>query len=149
MGEILLVEPERLDLTNLPRIPEARRIDALAPLHQVPALRGIARRLALPKARLARRVARRANPRIRFRGIRRNVVEPEAREALRDCDFLFNCADSHQARLIANVITNQYLVPLIQVETRIEVDEHGEVGDIPRDGPPRLPRPGTVSTVTG
>jgi molybdopterin/thiamine biosynthesis adenylyltransferase len=131
VGEILLVEPERLDLTNLPRIPEARRIDALALLYRVPALRGVARRFALPKTRLARRVAKRANPKIRFCEIRRNVVEPEAREALRDSDFLFNCADSHQARLIANVIANQYLVPMIQVGTRIEVDEDdGEVGEI-------------------
>lgn len=131
VGAIVLVEPERIEVENLPRMPEARRLDALVQLRSVPSLAGVAKRLSTSKVRLAKRVARRANPKIEFIGIRENVLEPEAARQLVDCDFLFLAADSHQARLMFNVIVHQYLIPGIQVGTRIEVDEEsGEVGEI-------------------
>lgn len=48
-----------------------------------------------------------------------------------DCDFLFLAADSHLARMIFNAITHQFLIPGIQVGTRIDVDRTtGAVPDI-------------------
>jgi hypothetical protein len=48
-----------------------------------------------------------------------------------DCDFLFLAADSHQARMIFNAITHQFLIPGIQMGTRIDTEkESGAVTDI-------------------
>ncbi|MBK5220669.1 MAG: ThiF family adenylyltransferase [Thermoleophilia bacterium] len=131
VGSILVIEPERIDPTNLPRMPEARRLDAMMPLRRIPGLDALADRLSTSKVALARRVARRANPKVEFIGIRENVNEPSASHALVDCDFIFLAADSHQARQITNIVAHQYLIPAIQIGTRIEIDpDDGEVGEI-------------------
>jgi len=65
VGELVVIDPERLDRTNLPRMPEARRLDALMPLRALPGGDWVADRLSIRKVRLARRAAKRANPKIR------------------------------------------------------------------------------------
>jgi molybdopterin/thiamine biosynthesis adenylyltransferase len=131
VGSIVVIEPERIEPTNLPRMPEARRLDAMMMLRRLGALERLADRLSTSKVALARRVARRASPEVEFVGIRENVVEPAASRALVDCDFIFLAADSHQARQMTNAVAYQFLIPAIQVGTRIEVDaESGEVGEI-------------------
>jgi hypothetical protein len=130
-GEIVLVEPERIEPTNLPRLPDARRIDAMIPLRRIKCLVPLAERLSTSKIRLAKRVAQRANPGIRFSGIMADVSDPRGATPLVDCDFLFLAADSHLARMVFNALVHQYLIPGIQIGTRIEVDERlGTVGDI-------------------
>jgi len=130
VGMLVVIDPDRVDPTNLPRL-DARRIDAMMPLRRVPGLASIADRLSTPKVRLARRLARRANPQINFIGIGENVIEPAAALELIDCDFLFLAADSHQARMIFNAITHQFLIPGIQMGTRIDIEkEWGAVTDI-------------------
>ena len=131
VGELVVVEPERIEPTNLPRLPESRRIHALTFLRHGRRLTRLADRLSTKKITLARRIARRANPQIRFRGIAENVVEPAAANELRDCDVLFLAADSHQARMVFNALVHQYLIPGFDLGTRIEVDpDSGQVGEI-------------------
>jgi len=130
VGHIVVIDPDRVDPTNLPRLAEARRLDAMAPLHRL-RLGGLAKRLSTPKVRLARRAVRRANPNAHFDGVRLSVVEPEAAHALVDCDFLFLAADSHLARRLFNTVCHQFLIPGIQLGTRIEVDaDSGRVIEI-------------------
>ena len=130
VGELVVIDADRTDPTNLPRMPEARRLDAMAPLHDV-GLERLARRLSTRKVRLARRAVRRANPKAKFTGVATNVIEPAAARQLVDCDFILLAADSHQARLVFNAVTHQYLIPGIQLGTRIDVDpKSGAVGDI-------------------
>jgi hypothetical protein len=58
-------------------------------------------------------------------------AEPDAARQLVDCDFIFLAADSHLARMVVNVIAHQYLIPVVQMGTRIDVDEiTGDVGGI-------------------
>lgn len=129
IGCLVVVDPDRVDPTNLPRL-DVRRIDALMPLRRIEALRPLADRLSRRKIALARRAARRANPAISFLGFATNVVEPDAAHALVDCDFLFLAADSHQARMVFNSLLHQYLIPGIQIGTRIDTGEAGDVTDI-------------------
>ena len=129
VGALAVIDPDRVDPINLPRL-DARRLDAMMPLRRHDLLEPLARRLSTRKVDLARRVARRANPKLRFAAIGRNVVEPSAARALVDADFLFLAADSHQARMVFNAIVHQYLVPGIQIGTRIDIDGDGVVGDI-------------------
>ncbi len=130
VGTLVVIDPDLVDPTNLPRL-DARRIDAMMPLRRIPQLKGLADRLSTQKVSLARRIARRANPRINFIGLAENVIEPRAALALTDCDFLFLAADSHQARMVFNAIAHQFLIPGIQIGTRIDIEKaSGAVTDI-------------------
>jgi hypothetical protein len=65
VGHIVVIDPERVDPTNLPRLPEATRLDAMAHLDRdgMPmVVRRLARRFARRKVHVAHRIARRANP---------------------------------------------------------------------------------------
>jgi hypothetical protein len=131
VGTIVVIDPERVEPANLPRLPEASRLDTLMPLRRIPGAGGLADRLATRKVRLAKRAVRRANPKAKFVGLPMNVIEPDAAHELVDCDFIFLAADAHLARMIVNAISYQYLIPSIQIGTRIDVDEKsGVVGDI-------------------
>lgn len=130
VGELVVIDPERIDPTNLPRLPDATGLDAMLPLRRL-GLRALAESLATPKVRRARSIGRRANPHLSFQAIRGNVIDREVASALLDCDFVFLAADSHQARRVFNAITHQYLIPGIQAGTKIPVDpDTGQVGDI-------------------
>jgi hypothetical protein len=131
VGELVVIDPDRIDPTNLPRLPESRRSDAMTFLRRLALLEPLAKRLSTRKVRLARRIARRANRRGRFRGLAIDVIEPEAAKELSDCDFVFLAADSHRARRLVNAVAYQYMVPAYDLGTRVEVDEgSGVVGEI-------------------
>lgn len=145
VGEIVSIDPERVEPTNLPRLPESRRLDAMMPLRRFEGLHLVADRLSTRKVRLARRVARRANPKVTFVDIAESVIEPRAARALTDCDFIFLAADQHLARMLFNVITHQFLVPGIQLGTRIDVDpDTGDVHEIRSNLRLILPRHGCL-----
>jgi hypothetical protein len=66
VGWIVVADPERLDITNLPRVVGSRRADAWTWLTAETRplwLRRLGERLAARKVRIAGRVARQANPR--------------------------------------------------------------------------------------
>ena len=134
VGHLVVVDPERVDITNLPRLPEARRLDALALLTDPrrPAwLQRIGRRLATRKVNLARRIARRANTGITFEGVAGDVVDPDVAMRLRDCDVLLLAADTQQARAVFNALVHQYLIPGWQIGSKIEIHKAtGAVGDV-------------------
>jgi molybdopterin/thiamine biosynthesis adenylyltransferase len=131
VGELVVIDPDRLDPTNLPRMPEARRSDVFWTLRKLPGGTRLADRVSIKKVRLAKRAARRANPEIRFKGIATNVTEHEAARELVDCDYIFLAADSHLARMVVNAVAHQYLIPAVQLGTRIDVEEEtGAVGNI-------------------
>ncbi|OWK19984.1 hypothetical protein AJ88_35225 [Mesorhizobium amorphae CCBAU 01583] len=52
-------------------------------------------------------------------------------EALKTCDYVFLAADGHRARRLFNAVVHQYLVPGVQLGTRIQTnDETGTVVNI-------------------
>ena len=131
VGTIVGIDPDRVERVNLPRLPEATRWDARMPLRGLPGADSLADQLGARKVRLARRAVRRANRKARFVGVATSVIEPKAAAELTDCDFIFQAADSHLARMLVNAISHQYLIPAVQIGSRIEVDEEsGAVGDI-------------------
>jgi molybdopterin/thiamine biosynthesis adenylyltransferase len=133
VGELIVVDPDRIDLTNLPRLPGATRWDARS-LMTSPGrptwLRSIGRRLATRKVRVAKRLARAAGQGTKVTAIACDARNPEAAAALTDCDYLVLAADTAAARHLANIISHQYLVPMLQVGVKIPVDEVGAVGDL-------------------
>ncbi|MGO4299358.1 ThiF family adenylyltransferase [Leifsonia sp. RAF41] len=132
VGELLYIDPDRLDPTNLPRVVGARRSDVL-PLLQDDArpkwMQALGARLATPKVRIAARVAHQASPTVRVTSIARSVVEADVAALLTDCDQIFLAADSALARRLVNSVTHQYLIPNTQVGSKVTVVD-GDVADI-------------------
>jgi len=142
VGHIVGVDCDRVDLTNLPRIVAATQWDARAFLQASSwaLLRKLGQRLAAYKVTVGRRVAKQANPRIRYDAIVGNIVDEEVALGLRDADFILLAADSFQARLVFTALVNQYLIPGVQVGVKIPVDPGtGDVGTISVSTRPVLP----------
>jgi hypothetical protein len=134
VGWMLVADPERIDITNLSRIVDSTRFDARTWLTEFdrPAwMRRLGARIAAKKVNIARRVARRANPGIRFEIIAGNFADRAVAQRFADCDYLFLAADSTQARLVFNALVHQYLIPGVQVGAKARVDEAtGDVLDV-------------------
>lgn len=124
VGEVVLIDPDRLDPTNLPRVVGARRRDAMGALRRDGTPRWMQRlgsRLATPKVRIAARVARQASRTVRITAITRPAEDSDVATLLTDCDHIFLAADSALARRLVNSITHQYLVPNTQVGSKVSV----------------------------
>lgn len=133
VGELVVVDPDKVELTNLNRLPGALRRDAAAAFTHPdrPAwLRRVGRRLARDKVRVATRLARRAGQGTRVTAFPTNVTDSRAASALTTCDYIVLAADTAIARHLVNVIAHQYLVPVVQVGAKVDVDDIGSVGRV-------------------
>lgn len=134
VGHLVVIDPERVDATNLPRLPEATRLDAMEYLDRdgVPQwLRQLARRCAARKVRVARRIARQANHHVKFEGIVGDVADDHVARRITDCDFIFLAADTMLARSVVNQNAYQYLIPTLQVGSKPVIQkETGNVLDV-------------------
>ena len=129
VGHIIAVDFDRLDPTNYPRVVGARPRD-LKPRFRSRLLARLLRWEPSHKVAIAKRVAREANPSIRYEAIVGDVTEPAVAERLVDCDAIFLAADSMQARLVANAICHQYLIPTWQVGAKVTNDPTGAIQDV-------------------
>ncbi|MFI5887665.1 ThiF family adenylyltransferase [Streptomyces sp. NPDC051554] len=123
VGHLVLVDDDTVEDSNLPRLAGAEQGD-----------------VGRPKTRLAARLARRAQPGIGLTVLDKRVEDPDARQALTQCDWIFLAADGAAARHWTNATVQQYLVPATQVGVKIPVRE-GVVGQI--HAVARLVLPGT------
>ena len=134
VGWIVVVDPERLDITNLPRVAGSRRWDARTwfTVDTRPDwLRRLGARIAAKKVTISKRVAQGANPRGRCEVIFGDITIDAVARRFADCDYLFLAADMNQARLVWNALVHQYLIPGHQVGVKVPVDpETGEVGEV-------------------
>jgi hypothetical protein len=144
VGEIIGIEFDKMEPSNQPRVVGSTPSDAQVFLSTVKwnALRKWARRLSEYKVKVAKRVAERANPGIRYRAVIDNITKLDSALLLKDSDFIFLCADSAQARLVFNALVHQYQIPGIQVGSKVPVDkETGEIGEIFAVSRPVFPYP--------
>jgi hypothetical protein len=133
VGHLVVIDPDRIAISNLPRVVGSRRRDArpwLTDPRRPPLLRAFGRQLTTPKVRVARRVARQANPDIRFDAIAADVTEKSVAQALTDCDYLFLAADSMRARLVFNAAVHQYLIPGVEVGAKVQLGPDGSIADV-------------------
>jgi len=133
VGHIVGIDFDRVDLTNLPRIVGATRSDAWAGLagHRNPRLQALAKRLARHKVHVARRVAKQANPHIRYDAVVGDVLDEPTARRLADVDFLVLASDTIQSRLVFNVLVQQYLIPGVQIGAKVSANKGtGTIGDI-------------------
>lgn len=134
VGHILIVDPQRVEPTNIPRLTGASEFDALPwfTRQMMPrCVRRIAKRLATPKVRLACRIAKRANRHIKIEPIFGDYCDDHVAKQFLDCDFIFLAADTMQARALFNATVYQYLIPGIQVGSKVLIDKaSGDVLDV-------------------
>lgn len=134
VGHLVVADPDRIDVTNLPRVVGASRWDAkvwLTDPGRPRWLRRIGEQLSAPKVHIAARVARRANPAVRIEPIFGTVVDHAVAQGFVDCDYLFLAADSMQARLVFNALVHQYLIPGTQLGAKIRTNPGtGEIIDV-------------------
>lgn len=122
VGHFILIDPERIEGINLPRVVGATRWDARTFLTRAPWpqwLQRIAANTATPKVRIASRVIHAANKRATIDAFKGSVLEPDIAAKLLDCDYLFLAADTMGARLLMNAIVHQYLIPGVQVGSKV------------------------------
>lgn len=110
IGELLLIDSDRFEETNLSRVVTSIFRDA-------------ARKP--PKTELAARYAKLVNPSVRCEVIDDDVAYEDVADKLVDCDFIFLCADTMRARLVVNAIVNQHLIPAVQVGSKILLAKEG------------------------
>ena len=133
VGTIVGIDIDRMQVSNRARVVGATRWDTLEWLARSrwPWLQSIARRYSTHKVKVAKRVARRASRHIKYHAVVGDVRIEEIALLLKDCDFIFLCADSAQCRLVFNALVHQYLIPGAQVGSKVPVDRKTrEVGDI-------------------
>jgi hypothetical protein len=71
-----------------------------------------------------------ANPRIRFESIFGDFLRPDVAQRFLDCDYLFLAADPMPVRLLFNAVVHQYLIPGVQLGSKVLVNqETGELLD--------------------
>lgn len=132
VGEIVVADPDRIEVSNLSRVLGATRLHALAVLSRYGGWpKRIGRRFATRKVTIARRVARRANARVTIDCLPRDIVDDATARRFCDCDYIFLAADTHQARHVFNALVHQFLIPGVQIGTRVRHgDDTGELHDV-------------------
>ena len=134
VGRFVLVDPERAEPTNQPRLIGANRWDVggwIAGAGSPRWLHALGRLLARRKVSLARRNIRRANPQAVVETLAWDFSEPEVAGRVKDCDYIFLAADSMRARLVFNALVHQYLIPGVQVGAKVVSDKAtGAVDDV-------------------
>ncbi|HUC36465.1 MAG TPA: ThiF family adenylyltransferase [Acidimicrobiales bacterium] len=110
-GHIVVVDPDRVTVTNLSRLVGASRLDVM---------------LRRKKTRLVRRLARRTGRMTAITEISESVETREAAESLLRCDVVFGCTDNQVSRTILNVIAFQYYTPVMDLG--VELQTTGAMG---------------------
>lgn len=132
VGKVIAVDPDKVETSNLSRIVGSSRWDAGWPFASESApvvIRRLGQWLARRKTDVVRRIAKQACPQIEFAAISKNVATADAARQLAQCDFLFLAADTAQARLIVNAIVHQYLIPGIQIGSKVRSGAGGALLD--------------------
>lgn len=133
VGHIVAIDFDKIEGSNVPRIVGATRQDAqvLFQKSKFRLIRNIGKRLSRYKVHVARRVARKANPKIKYDAVVGDILDESTALKLKDCDFIFLASDSIKSRNVFNALLHQYLIPGAQVGAKVRSDESsGKVTEI-------------------
>ncbi len=108
VGQLLLVDHDTVDTTNLNRLMGATPAD-----------------IGRPKVVVASKAVSAINPSVRVEGVIGDVVDEDVAAKLLEVDLIFGCTDSMASRAMINQIAYQYLIPVIDMGVAIHVrDRH-------------------------
>lgn len=115
VGNLLLIDEDIVDVTNLNRLHGATRADADGMRSKVEVLAREISGMALGT---------------RVVSVQAWVGDPKARDALKSCDIIFGCTDDNDGRLLLNRLAYFYLIPVIDLGLAIEAAPSGGVRDL-------------------
>ncbi len=133
VGTLVVVDPDCVEVTNLPRLPGSTLADVhgspLARWRRMLGARNDAR--PLPKVELSRRLASQTGGPTQVESIQAEFQAADVWRRFVTCDYLFLAADSMQARLLFNAIVHQYFIPGVQVGSKVSIDaKTGQIVDV-------------------
>ena len=114
VANLVLIDPDKVESSNLSRVVGATRIDA---------------EVGQLKIQIAVRHAREMALDAILTPIAGDVASASVAQVLRDCDFIFLAADSMRARLVVNALAHQYLIPAVQMGAKIRRRDDGALED--------------------
>ena len=115
VGHFYLVDNDKVEDSNLSRIVGADMSD----VHK-----------EISKVEIAQRVIKQANPDAEIILIRDDFAKDSVVSRLTGVDYLFLAADSMRARLVFNALVHQYLIPGVQLGSKIRSDGNGSLVDV-------------------
>jgi len=115
VGHFCLVDDDRVEESNLSRIVGASASDA---------------RRNVRKVAVAKRLILQGNKQAKIHLVTDDVAKESAAKTLISCDYLFLAADSMRARLVFNAIVHQYLIPGVQLGSKIRSDGKGALVEV-------------------
>lgn len=115
VGDFVLIDPDLVEESNLSRVIGATLADVSA------------QRL---KVEVATRVIQQAHPRARVISYADDVAKGSVAKALVGCDYLFLAADSMRARLVVNALVHQYLIPGVQLGSKVHSTPNTPLADL-------------------
>ncbi len=115
VGHFILVDPDVVELSNVSRLVGSSISDATT---------------KVPKVEVAKRVILQGNPSAAIRPIQDDFAKESVARQLTGVDYLFLAADSMRARLVFNALVHQYLIPGVQLGSKIRSSSQGIVIDV-------------------
>ena len=115
VGNFCLVDDDIVEESNLSRIVGASETDVSN---------------KITKVEVAHRIIIQANSKARIQLIAEDAAKKSVAKELTACDYLFLAADSMRARLVFNAIVHQYLIPGVQLGSKIRSDASGKLLDV-------------------
>jgi hypothetical protein len=115
VGRLVIVDPDVVKFLNLNRILHATMADAAAERPKAEMLHGALSAVGLPTEVVP---------------VSRTLFDPEAVAAVADCDVVFGCVDSAEARCLINRIAAFYLLPYFDVGVALDADGQGEITQV-------------------
>ena len=115
VGRFCLIDDDCVEESNLSRIVGASSSDAI---------------MGTSKLEVASRLILTANPRAELQLVPEDFAKESAAKAASSCDYLFLAADSMRARLVFNALVHQYLIPGVQLGSKIRADSTGTLVDV-------------------
>lgn len=115
VGKFTLIDPDRVEASNLSRIVGASRDDVTG---------------QVAKVEVATRSIREANPQAHIEIYINDVAKESVARSIIGCDYLFLAADSMRARLVFNAMVHQYLIPGVQLGSKVHTDASGRLLDV-------------------
>ncbi|MCY3820603.1 MAG: ThiF family adenylyltransferase [Gammaproteobacteria bacterium] len=115
VGELVLVDPDRVEEKNLNRIVNATMDDA---------------RKGRLKVDVAARTIRAMGLGTVVQTYARSLFDPVAVRAVASCDVVFGCMDSIDGRHLLNKLATFYLLPYFDLGVKLEADGHGGVDQV-------------------
>ena len=105
VGRVIVVDPDRVTITNLSRLVGGSRWDVW---------------LRRRKTRVARRLARRIGRSTVVEPVDRSVTTRAGAERLLGCDVVFGCTDNHLSWTLLNALAFQYYVPVMDLGVELQ-----------------------------